>query len=102
MPIPACTRSAHAILEELSQKKITPADAKQKAVKIQSADPAASSKLDLLRQALDVYCAETSQKNLAAVANVVRNFPGFRELILEKASALGFCQRPTNGSAASP
>ncbi len=90
MPIPACTRSAHALLEEISQKLITPADAKKKAVKIQSDDSETSSKLDLFRQALDVYCADPSQKNLTATVKVVKTFPGFRELILEKARAHGF------------
>lgn len=102
MSIPPWTRSAHALMEEISQKQITPTKAKQRAQKIQSDDPETSSKLDLFRQALDAYCAEPSQKNLAATVKVVMTFPGFRELILEKASALGFCQRPTNGSAASP
>ena len=102
MSIPKCTRVAHALMEEISQKLITPADAKKRAEKIQSADPEASPKLVLFRQALDVYCAEPSQKNLTATVKVVMTFPGFRELILEKASARGFCQRPTNGSTASP
>ncbi len=102
MPIPEYTRDAFALMEELSQGRIKPTDAKQKAESIQSADPEASPKLVLFRQALDAYCAEPSQKNLAATVKVVMTFPGFRELILEKASALGFCQRPTNGSAASP
>jgi len=77
-------------LEGLSQNRITPTEAKQRAQKIQEDDPETSPKLVLLRQALDVYCAEPSQKNLAATVKVVMNFPGFRVLIIEKARAHGF------------
>ena len=90
MSIPQVIRAVHDLMEGLAQKKITIADAKQRAQKMQSADPEASQKLDLWRQALDAYCAESTQTNLAATANVVRTFPGFRELMIEKARALGF------------
>jgi len=90
MSIHQCTRDAFALLEELSQKKINPADAKQRAQGIQSTDPEVAPKLDLLRKALDAYCAEPSQKNLAATVKVVMTFPGFREFTLEKARAHGF------------
>ncbi len=101
MTIPQFTRDAHALLEDISQKRTTPADAKQRAQQIQSTESDANEKLDLLTQALDTYCAEPTQTNLTATVKVVMTFPGFRELILEKARALGF-QRPTNGSTASP
>ena len=90
MPISQCTRDAHDLMEGLVQKKINHTDVKERARLIVSDDTDTSQKLDCWRQALDAYCAESTQTNLAATANILRTFPGFRELMIEKARALGF------------
>ncbi len=90
MSVHQCTRDARALLEGDSQEQITLADAIQKAKEIQLAYPKTFEKLNMVRHALDVYSAESSLNNLAAIANVVMTFPGDRDLIIKKAREIGF------------
>lgn len=90
MSVHQVIRDVHDLMEGLAQEKINRTDAKERARSIVSDDTDTSQKLDCWRQALDAYCVEPTQTNLAATANVARTFPGFRELMIEKARALGF------------
>ena len=78
MPITQVIRAVQALMKELAQKKITAFEAKKRSQQIQADDQETSEKLAQWKEALDNYCAESSQKNFAATANVVRTFPGFR------------------------